>query len=332
MQAYTSPRQNEGLLGNSRLLYVGLGVVVAAVIILVGFFYNRHEIRILADGKENILIIRGGTIADAVKTAGVVLGEQDIVEPALKTAILDDTSVKITRMLKITVIADGKTTEHWTTIGTVEQTLSKLKIAVNPEDQILPELNNKIATGETIEVIRFSEKYLNKTIKVPFSTERQSDNTMERGTTRIVKQGQTGLIQKTIKITLRNGKEIKRELLAEKTVLKPVNKIVAFGTISVKAISRGGSIKFSRAIVMNASGYTHTGHNTASGIYPYRGAVAVDPRVIPMGTRLYIEGYGYGKALDIGSAIKGNKIDLFFDSVREARRWGRRPAKVYVID
>jgi 3D (Asp-Asp-Asp) domain-containing protein len=83
---------------------------------------------------------------------------------------------------------------------------------------------------------------------------------------------------------------------------------------------------------MNASAYSHTGRNTASGIYPYKGAVAVDPRVIPIGTRLYIEGYGYAKALDVGSAVKGNKIDLFFETESQARRWGRRPVKVYVLE
>ncbi|HWI54253.1 MAG TPA: 3D domain-containing protein, partial [Desulfobacteria bacterium] len=100
----------------------------------------------------------------------------------------------------------------------------------------------------------------------------------------------------------------------------------------VKVVSRGERISFSRSIVMNSSAYSHTGHRTASGVYPYRGAVAVDPRVIPLGTRLYIEGYGYAKALDVGSSIKGNRIDLFFDTTQQANRWGRRSVKVYIIN
>ena len=62
-----------------------------------------------------------------------------------------------------------------------------------------------------------------------------------------------------------------------------------------------------------------------------KGLVAVDPRVIPLGTRLYIEGYGYAIADDIGSAIKGNKIDLAYDSRADALRFGRKPVTVLVL-
>ncbi|MDD4170318.1 MAG: 3D domain-containing protein, partial [Desulfotomaculaceae bacterium] len=81
-----------------------------------------------------------------------------------------------------------------------------------------------------------------------------------------------------------------------------------------------------------ATGYTYTGNNTASGTAPHYGVAAVDPMVIKMGTRLYVEGYGYATALDRGGAIRGRRIDLFFESYNEAMRWGTRRVKVYVID
>ncbi len=58
----------------------------------------------------------------------------------------------------------------------------------------------------------------------------------------------------------------------------------------------------------------------------------VDDRVIPMGTRLYIPGYGFAVAADRGSAIKGNRIDLCFNTYAEAKRWGRRKIKVYLLN
>ena len=331
MQAYTSPKRYFGFLGGSRLIIWCLGVVVAAIIILTGFFYNRHEIRIRADGKEVNVIIRGGTVADAIKKAKIDLGEKDIVEPSLKTGFTEDSQVNITRMIRVNLTADGNTVEHWVTIDTVGQTLKKLNIALNPGDQIVPAAEKRIGNGSTIEVIRFKESYLYQSIDIPFRVERQDDNSLERGLSRIVRQGQEGLNQRTVKITLRNGKEIKREIIGDKIIHKPVNKIIAYGTVRVKTVSRGEPIKFTNAFNMNSSAYSHTGHNTASGIYPYRGAVAVDPRVIPLGSELYIEGYGYAKALDIGSAIKGNRVDLFFETEREALRWGRRSVKVYVL-
>lgn len=76
----------------------------------------------------------------------------------------------------------------------------------------------------------------------------------------------------------------------------------------------------------SADGITATGHRAGPGI------IAVDPRVIPLGTRLFVEGYGYGRALDVGGAIKGNRVDVCYNSVPQARRWGRRTVRVYLLD
>ena len=70
---------------------------------------------------------------------------------------------------------------------------------------------------------------------------------------------------------------------------------------------------------------------TPVGQLVHFGVVAVDPGVIPLGTRLYVEGYGYATAGDTGRAIKGDRIDVFFESERDCDRWGRRYTKVYVL-
>lgn len=77
-------------------------------------------------------------------------------------------------------------------------------------------------------------------------------------------------------------------------------------------------------IYVQATAYTWTGRQTATGSWPAVGTVSVDPTVIPLGTRLRIEGYGEGIALDTGSAIKGKKIDVYFDSKAECIQWGNR--------
>ncbi|WP_078791777.1 peptidoglycan-binding protein [Megasphaera cerevisiae] len=90
-----------------------------------------------------------------------------------------------------------------------------------------------------------------------------------------------------------------------------------------------------RSIVMDATAYTaedpgNSGY-TASGQRLQRGMVSVDPSVIPLGTRLYIEGYGYAVAEDTGGSIVGNRIDLAMDSTNEALNFGRRSVVVYVL-
>jgi len=85
-------------------------------------------------------------------------------------------------------------------------------------------------------------------------------------------------------------------------------------------------------ITFEATAYTWTGYRTATGVCPSRGTVAVDPRVIPLGTELYIEGYGPAVALDTGGAIRGQIIDLYMDSYQECIEWGRRQVEVRVME
>ena len=81
-------------------------------------------------------------------------------------------------------------------------------------------------------------------------------------------------------------------------------------------------------VVFESTAYTWTGNRTASGSWPSRGTIAVDPRVIPLGTELHIEGYGPAVAADTGGAIQGQRIDLYMDSEHECIQWGRRKVEV----
>ncbi|MDU7165803.1 3D domain-containing protein, partial [Finegoldia magna] len=93
-----------------------------------------------------------------------------------------------------------------------------------------------------------------------------------------------------------------------------------------------------RTITMRSTAYTsdpseNGGYSTtAMGTAIRYGVAAVDPNVIPLGTRLYIEGYGYARAEDTGGAIKGNKIDLVFGSKSQSNSWGRRTVRVTILN
>lgn len=87
----------------------------------------------------------------------------------------------------------------------------------------------------------------------------------------------------------------------------------------------------SEPVVFESTAYTWTGNRTTSGTWPSRGTVAVDPKVIPLGTRLHIEGYGEGIAEDAGRAIKGEIIDLYMEDRNEALSWGRGQVEVRII-
>jgi len=78
--------------------------------------------------------------------------------------------------------------------------------------------------------------------------------------------------------------------------------------------------------------FTYTGNKTATGTWPKIGVAAVDPKVIPLGTMLYVEGYGYARAEDTGGLIKGDRIDLFFETEQECIEWGRKNVKVRIVE
>jgi 3D (Asp-Asp-Asp) domain-containing protein len=116
----------------------------------------------------------------------------------------------------------------------------------------------------------------------------------------------------------------------------PADGIVGKDTLLSLRRANSEPSRYSRSLTMTASGYSRfddgCGSYTANGSLLRKGLVAVDPRVIPLGTRLFITGYGYAVADDTGGAIKGNRIDLAFDSHPEASQFGMQKVTVFIID
>jgi 3D (Asp-Asp-Asp) domain-containing protein len=99
--------------------------------------------------------------------------------------------------------------------------------------------------------------------------------------------------------------------------------------LAVGAVPAGGAEAPSYKLRVDAVAY-HLPGKTASGLPVGKGIVAVDPRVIPLRTRLFVPGYGKAIAADVGTAIKGRIIDLWMPSTEEARAWGRRTVVITV--
>ena len=170
-----------------------------------------------------------------------------------------------------------------------------------------------------------------KEAAIDFETKKKYTTQLPQGSTRVAQEGREGIERQTWQVTYRDGVEITRKLLSTEVITEAINKVIMVGSGLV--VSRGGEdIRYSEAEDMLSSAYTYTGYNTASGVAPYYGVAAVDPSRIPLGTRLYVDGYGYATALDRGSSIVGNRIDLFFESHEEAMGWGLRRVKVYILD
>lgn len=96
-------------------------------------------------------------------------------------------------------------------------------------------------------------------------------------------------------------------------------------------ISRGEESRKGYEMTIEATAYTHTGHQTFTETWPKAGTIAVDPKVIPLKSEIWVEGYGWGVAEDTGGLIKGNIIDLFMETKQEAVIWGRQQVRIIVI-
>jgi len=287
------------------------------------------------DGQVKTLYTTASSIKGMLEEANISLRQEDNVEPSLDQSIYPGLSVKINRAIPIKLIADGNTKDIYTTEQSVEQVLADAGIKLDAKDKVQPALNSNIKSGMTIENIRVNETYENVEAEVPYKTIIRNNNNMAQGQQKVVQNGQNGRMQRKILITYENGKEVSRKVVSETITVQPQNKIVERGTIRNFVTSRGDYIRYSRVLTMTATAYTAgedgVDNTTCTGQRARRGVVAVDPNVIPLGTRLYVEGYGFAVAADVGGAIKGNKIDLYMDTLSQTRNFGRRTVKVYIL-
>jgi 3D (Asp-Asp-Asp) domain-containing protein len=146
-----------------------------------------------------------------------------------------------------------------------------------------------------------------------------------------------GVEARTVHVWFSDGRLVARDPLAWTVVRKPVPRIVGVGTRP--PIGAPDALLDKDSMILEATAYYPgprnygggVGIRTATGMLAQRGVVAVDPAVIPLGTRVYVEGYGGAIAADTGGAIRGKRIDLCFNTYEEAIRFGRRPVRVYIF-
>lgn len=306
-----------------------LMILVAGVVF--GFAWARKTVTLVDSGKEVIIKTRSATVGELLAEKKVELGPHDRVVPESSAGLTDGCRVEIKRAHRITLVADRETSELYSAADTVGDVLREKKVDINGQDIVNPAAGEKITGDTEIRVIRVRTE--NEEVKAPiaYDTRRVPDHEMARGISRTIVRGQNGEEVQTWSVTYHDDQVVSRHMVDRKTINKPVEAVVHVGT--GQTVSRGGeTIRFREAMDVTATAYTYTGYNTASGTRPQYGVVAVDPRVIPLGTRMYIEGYGYATALDTGGAIKGNRIDVFVESESDAHRWGVRSVRVYLLE
>ncbi len=267
----------------------------------------------------------------------ITISEDDELNYALDYVVQDGDVIQIKPAMDIVIDYDGVPRMVRTTSLTVGELLDDLSGDYENLQYYLSDdmtEDTALTEGMTIELSSTLVREVTTYEKVEKSIEYRDTKELAKGTERVVQEGADGLVEVVSEETYVGGvltdtKEISRSVITE-----PVNTIVERGTTSMVS-TPAGDFKYEKTLTVVATGYTQydegCNSTTATGAAAVRGVVAVDPSVIPLGTKLYIPGYGIASAEDTGGAINGNRIDLCYNSVNEAFDWGRRTVTVYIL-
>lgn len=319
-------------------LFSSKKIIISAVLILVlaivtGFVWGQKSVQIIADGRELTVSTLTGNPEKILTQAGIQLKEKD--EYRLSTQkVKDNTVITVYRAVPVTITYQGKKSEMITGKPTVGELLTEIGLT-GEALRVEPNRDTKITADVNIKVVAIAENVIEREEEQHFQIVRQPDPTMEQGNEQIVEYGANGVKMVKIKEHFDDGVKVSEEVLEEKIIKPATSQIVKVGARDTIDTSRG-AMRFSRAAYMEATAYLPSDGNgagiTATGIAARHGIVAVDPNVIPLGTRLYIPGYGMALAADTGGAIRGNIIDLCMESYGDAISFGRRTVKVYILE
>jgi 3D (Asp-Asp-Asp) domain-containing protein len=245
-------------------------------------------------------------------------------------------SVQATQDFPVKVQVDGATVVTRAAMPRLTDILKNAGVELGPNDRAEAKFSTDTGKLAEIEVIRVRRQVVTESVQITPPVHTVRDYFLAPGTTVVMDNGEPGVTLRKSEVSTENGVEVSRHSISEDILTEARPKVVDCGVATTPAdrltASRSDLLtRTSRVLSVEATAYTHTGSRTASGVYPYVGGVAVDTRVIPLGTRLYIDGYGPAKAVDTGGAIKGQRVDLFFDTKIECLNWGRREVKVYCL-
>lgn len=250
-----------------------------------------------------------------------------------------DDAVQAQRLDMVAVIVRSNGTERQvrTAQTTVSGALKDAGVVVEPLDKVTPALNVRPTDGMVIKVVKVTNALECTRQLLAFDSVKTFTNSLKMGQVTQTATGTPGEKLTRYLVRYEDGKPVSKTAIGADVVKKPVDRVVAIG--SRGQYTSRGEHRTRKILKMWATAYEpgprscgkYATGRTSCGLKAGYGVVAVDPRVIKLGTKLYIEGYGYALAGDRGRAIKGNKIDLGFPTVREALNFGSRTVIVHVL-
>jgi uncharacterized protein YabE (DUF348 family) len=321
------------------------GAITLTVVIVttVTIMSMKKTLTISIDGKEETFVTYKGTVKDVLQERGIALAAKDKVQPSLESKVSEKETIKLKTAIPVDIKANGIEVQVLTAEDTIEdmlnaeeKTLQEQGLEFDKEiDEVSPSLDSNINSDTKVQLVKVQTSDLLEKQPINFDTIVEKNEELDSSVQKVKSEGVNGEKEITYQVLYKDGVEVSRNVKSTKTIVEPKNKVVEKGTGHVYASRGGGNITYKKKISCTATAYSNHS-TTATGRNPVRNegglsTIAVDPSVVPLGSKVYVDGYGYAIASDTGGAIKGNKIDVYLNSSSECDRWGRKSVNVLVV-
>jgi uncharacterized protein YabE (DUF348 family) len=334
-----------GPIGPARFLrthhiFVAIVVLLIAALSATGFVSAHKGITVVIDGDSRYMKTRVDDVAAMLAQAEISVGEGDVVSPPAETPLTDGMTVVVRHAVPVVVSLGGEKVA----LDVIGTSVADALVAAGADPgaglTVTPAVDTPLTAGMTITASDVFVRIAQDEVAIPFDVVTRNDSTIEVGRRSIATPGAEGKKLLIYRVVVTDGVEGDRTLTSERFVSEPVDEVIVVGTKRAsRQVARSGAAapvpgagsKLAVVATGYAPGADGVGTRTATGARAGYGVIAVDPSVIPLGTRIYIPGYGYGVAADTGGAVRGARIDLCFDSGSQALAWGRRSVTITIL-
>lgn len=313
-------------------------------------FETAHDVLLTIDGETEEYKTTAVTVGQFFQDEELDFSRYDDISHSNIAILDDDIEIEVTSAVQVKLNDGGETEKVWTTEDTVEDLLEKEDIEYEEQDRIKPDLDEEIEEDMKVKVTYVETEEVEKEETLSYDVEKEEDSSLAKGKEKTETEGEDGKVLRTYEITKENGEEVSREKVDEEVLEDSTDKVIAVGTKNPNSTSSNdqkakqvnsdssSSSSSGKTMTMEATAYgpdcVGCSGTSATGMDLTGGGkvIAVDPSVIPLGSKVKVEGYGVAIAGDTGGDIQGNRIDVLYPSESEAGSWGRRTVEVEVLD
>lgn len=335
-----------------------ISAILATTLVAYAAAESRSTVTIIDGETKTEISTHFGTAEEILANEGIILSEDDQANLEMKDGI---GTLTIKRAFPVHITVGNETKTLKVTGGTVADALKSADITVTDASVLNMDANTVLTKETYIDMVNVEFVTESYEETIPFTARVEYSSSLKSGEKKVT-GGENGKKTVTVKKTVENGVVTKTEVVSTVVTKKAVNKVTVIGTkakkdgtkpySSIKTISslkapasltldsKGIPTKYTKKVTVEATAYTdHSGTKCASGVLPQTGYIAVNPKVIPYGTKMFIVSadgkyvYGYAIAADTGGFVRKrpNNVDLFFNTKSECRTFGRRDVVIYFL-